>query len=260
MKSIILLILSIVLLIGLVLSRRTYHHKDDDAFSSGTQKWRQQRMLKQRALCEDRCVVRYHDPSQCNNICEELLSGKRREYKRHREGKKSINNRRGKRDNSLSDLNTYEEQQMEATRQLWELYDKNLRSVLNNGLYEPGFQVLHSPIFLTDIQSQIPGWESMPIGAIVKANADDYDNPVVLGQELIQVSKVGPFRETISTSIHKEYMDFLAGVKGVSEIGIPNLEDTPVGKSALKYEQALNNCSYNYESSSTAIKVQFSFE
>jgi hypothetical protein len=160
---------------------------------------------------------------------------------------------------ALSDLDA-EGQQLEATKHLWELYYKQLRSILTNGRWSPGFQILGNSIELSDIRSQIPGWDSMPLPAINKASASDYDNPSVLGQEMILTSKPGPFRNSDGTKWIDEYMNYLSGVKGVSSVDIPDPDTSLSAKRTREYEWVLNNCTNRYTEASAIIQSKFDLE
>jgi hypothetical protein len=113
---------------------------------------------------------------------------------------------------------TIEVNQMEVTRQLWELLYSSLRNTLTSGSYSPGFQLLPNAIELTDIQSDIPNWSSLSPDEINSENIEDYDNPAILNQELILSSKPNPFRITNGIHWSDEYISYLSGVQGVSKV------------------------------------------
>jgi len=141
-------------------------------------------------------------------------------------------------------------QQEEATKQLWELYHRNMRQLLANGGWSAGFQLLQNAIDLTDITT-IAGWESMPLGAIVaKPDVFDYDNMAVLAEELMQISKPGPFKTTDGIKWIDEYKSYLSGVAGIQGIQVPNPDFTLSAKRAEAFEWANNNCTEKYANAS----------
>lgn len=152
------------------------------------------------------------------------------------------------------------EQQLEATKNLYQLFHNNLRSILTNGGYSSGFQLLQNAIDLTDIRATIPGWESMPIAIINQRSVQDYDSMSVLSQELMQSSQPGPFRVTDGKKWNEEYEEFLAGVQGVTSVQIPNPDNTESAKRAVEFEHALNNCTGKYTVASMVIIAKYSEE
>jgi len=113
---------------------------------------------------------------------------------------------------------------------------------------------------LTDIRAMIPGWESMPISIINRQSVQDYDNMAILSEELTQASKPGPFRRTDGTKYNQEYEQFLAGVQGVTQVTIPNPDNTLSAKRALEFEYALNNCTVKYSGASMTIVARYTEE
>jgi len=162
-------------------------------------------------------------------------------------------------DQSLSDI-TAEEQQLDATKHLWELFHRNLRALLTTGGWSAGFQLLQNAIDLTDIRAQIAGWDSMPLAIINKQNAPDFDSPNILAEEIIQVSKVGPMRTTDGTKWIDEYKGYLSGVQGINQVTIPNPDTTLSARRTKEYEWTLNNCTVKYNEASPLVVAKFDME
>jgi len=217
------------------------------------------RLLLAESKCIERCIKTIRLTSKCQSICSAIVT-REEAFEQLLEQTLLEEARANKRQQDImSDLDA-EGQQLEATRRLWELYYKQLTSILTNGGWSPGFQILENSIELTDIRSQIPGWDSMPLSSINKASASDYDNPSILGQEMILSSKPGPFRNSDGSKWIDEYKSFLSGVKGVSSVDIPNPDTSLSAKRTLEYEWALNNCTVNYESASPVTQAKFDLE
>jgi len=157
-------------------------------------------------------------------------------------------------------LLTAEEAQQQATNHLWELFHNSLRNMLTNGAYTPGFQLVEPTIDLTDIRTQITGWEQMPVSILSKQPAQDYDNAQVFSTEMVQSSKPGFFRETSGISFVQEYKNFLSGVLGVSTVPTPDLADSQSAQKAQLFEYAMNNCTYKYSTASAMITARFDME
>jgi hypothetical protein len=217
------------------------------------------RLLLGESKCIERCVKTIRLTSKCQNICSSIVT-REEAFEQLLEQTLLEEERANKRQqDTLSDLNA-EGQQLEATKRLWELYYTQLRSILTNGGWSSGFQILESSIELTDIRSEIPGWDSMPLSLINKASASDYDNPSILGQEMILSSKPGPFRNSDGAKWIDEYKNFLSGVKGVSSVVIPNPDTSLSAKRTREYEWTLNNCTSRYAEASATIQAKFDLE
>lgn len=208
--------------------------------------------------CQPTCLKEMTKRSTIDSLLEEtvLEQNKVDEENRNRAqelaGKASVSK-------PFTDIDTGVNVQADATDQLWETLFVTLRSSLTIGGFSAGFELLPNSIELTNIELDIPNWRSMDLFEINRQPVEDYDNPRVLNQEIIQVARKAPFRITDGTYWNQEYMSYLSGVIGVSTINIPDPSTTLSAKKAEEYKWALQNCTESYHNADPLITNQMSY-
>ena len=219
------------------------------------------RLKRRESICTDQCMKmtktkRVSNIKKCMTICSDIVMNK----KATEEVIKKAEAEQVPQESpvALSDL-TADQQQQEATKQLWELYHTNLKQLLTTGSFNPGFQLLSDAIDLTSIRSF--GGDQMPANALsLMNNVQDYDNMGLLAMEVMQSSTVGPFRKTNGIMWVDEYKSFLSGVQGADSVTIPDPDHSESAKKTLLYEYTLNNCTEKYMMANPAILQMYSME
>jgi hypothetical protein len=221
------------------------------------------RLLQRESTCTDQCTKMYkNNIDKCMSICTDIVMNKKATDKVFKAiAKEEAEEAAPGVERVLSDIpEEASKQQEEATKHLWELYHRNMRQLLANGGWSAGFQILANSFDLTDITT-IPGWESMPLGALAaKTDVQDYDNMAILAEELNMVSKVGPMRITDGTKLVDEYKAYLSGVAGINSIVIPDPDYTLSAQATQVFEWALHNCTEKYSMASPLIIERYTME
>jgi len=245
------------------------------------------KVRKLQSYCMDECVkpqtrrIARICSKKCSKVVDslqnEIVESVVEEEQKEREANKPNRNnrRRGRRnqekvEQDMTTMNTEDVQkkQEKATQNLWELYHRQLMSLLTNGGYSNGFQLLIAPIELTDIRADFQGVEDgLPLSQIVnKDGVNDYDNMRNLVREIDQVSLPGPFfrknvhQQTTGRKWHEAYSDFLQGVKGVKDVKIPEEDFNALNTMLEIVDKAAFACSEKYMKSSTYIQDKYDEE